>query len=361
MRSQNFSTNFFDFQPILHFYFSLNCRILPKQAEFTHGKRNAHHHLSKNRLLDIDRFPRVERASRKISHQSGYGPPHRRGSQALQLHSQPAGKRPDHPPYEHHRITYPECRQPLLCKYCQCGYPSSKIPRFHYNDRGHDGECKNEQQDVLSLISRKVDGIIIVPCDREPDFLEGIGRHNIPIVLIDRYFDTTTLPYVCTDNFRGGYEATKHLIEHGHKRIACIQGVPYSMPNKERVRGYREALREYGLEGYIRVSGEDFSVQNGYLETKLLLNEPAIPSAIFTLSNTILQGAIKAIRESGLRIPQDISIISFDNNTYLDYLDPAVTRISQPTDEIGTLAVKILMESISGEKAGTPKSRYRPN
>lgn len=112
------------------------------------------------------------------------------------------------------------------------------------------------------------------------------------------------------------------------------------MPNKERVRGYREALREYGLEGYIRVSGEDFSVQNGYLETKLLLNEPAIPSAIFTLSNTILQGAIKAIRESGLRIPQDISIISFDNNTYLDYLDPAVTRISQPTDEIGTLAVK---------------------
>lgn len=86
--------------------------------------------------------------------------------------------------------------------------------------------AKNEQQDVLSLISRKVDGIIIVPCDREPDFLERIGRHNIPIVLIDRYFDTTTLPYVCTDNFRGGYEATKHLIEHGHKRIACIQGVP---------------------------------------------------------------------------------------------------------------------------------------
>lgn len=220
--------------------------------------------------------------------------------------------------------------------------------------------AKNEQQDVLSLISRKVDGIIIVPCDREPDFLEGIGRHNIPIVLIDRYFDTTTLPYVCTDNFRGGYEATKHLIEHGHKRIACIQGVPYSMPNKERVRGYREALREYGLEGYIRVSGEDFSVQNGYLETKLLLNEPAIPSAIFTLSNTILQGAIKAIRESGLRIPQDISIISFDNNTYLDYLDPAVTRISQPTDEIGTLAVKILMESISGEKSGNVQIQIPP-
>ena len=93
-------------------------------------------------------------------------------------------------------------------------------------------------------------------------------------------------------------------------------------------------------------------MQNGYLETKLLLNGLSAPTAIFTLSNTILLGAVKAIRESGLRIPQDISIISFDNNTYLDYLDPAVTRVSQPTEEIGILAVKILTESIAGNEAG---------
>lgn len=211
---------------------------------------------------------------------------------------------------------------------------------------------KNEQQDVLSLISRKVDGIIIVPCDRDPAFLERISKHNIPIVLIDRYFNATSLPYVCTDNYQGGYEATMHLIGLGHERIACIQGVPYSMPNKERVRGYREALRQNNLEINARISGTDFSVQNGYLETKLLLNGPSIPTAIFTLSNTILLGAVKAIRESGFRIPQDISIISFDNNTYLDYLDPAVTRVSQPTEEIGILAVKILTESIADNKTG---------
>ena len=210
--------------------------------------------------------------------------------------------------------------------------------------------AQKEQQDVLSLISRKVDGIIIVPCSREPAFLEKIDQHNIPVVLIDRYFDTTVLPYVCTDNFHGGYEATKHLIEHGHKQITCIQGVPYSMPNKERVRGYREALRQYGLESNAQVLGEDFSVRNGYLRTKSLLNESSKPSALFTLSNTILQGSIKAIRETIFRIPQDISIVSFDDNTYLDYLDPAVTRISQPTDEIGTLATKILIKKISGEK-----------
>lgn len=210
---------------------------------------------------------------------------------------------------------------------------------------------KNEQQDVLSLISRKVDGIVIVPCDHAPLFLERIAKHNTPIILIDRYFDSTSLPYVCTNNYQGGYEATMHLIDHGHKRISCIQGVPFSMPNKERVRGYLDALRENGLGKNARVSGEDFSVQNGYLETKLLLNTTNIPTAIFTLSNTILLGAIKAIRESRLRIPEDISIISFDNNTYLDYLNPAITRISQPIEEIGTLAVKILTESIASSKA----------
>ena len=89
---------------------------------------------------------------------------------------------------------------------------------------------------------------------------------------------------------------------------------------------------------------------NGYLETKLLLNSKNKPTAIFTLSNTILLGAMKAINESGLKISEDISVISFDNNTYLDYMNPPITRIGQPTDEIGTLAVKIMLQSLEGKR-----------
>lgn len=218
----------------------------------------------------------------------------------------------------------------------------------------------NERADVMSLLSRKVDGIVIVPCGQDSAFLESVNTGNTPVILIDRYFDNTTLPYVCTNNYQGAFEATRFLIENGHKKIACIQGVNYSMPNKERVRGYLDALKQSGIEHNAVVSGEDFSVQNGYLETKLVLNSDNKPSAIFTLGNTILLGAIKAIKESGLRIPEDISVVSFDNNIYLDYLDPPITRVSQPINEIGTLAIKILSQSIKDNNICGTKIQIPP-
>ena len=98
------------------------------------------------------------------------------------------------------------------------------------------------------------------------------------------------------------------------------------------------------------IVGNEFSLQNGYLETKLLLGRKPRPTAIFALSNTIGLGAIKAIREAGLRIPDDISIISFDNNIYMDYLTPPVSRVSQPVEEMAKLATKLLFESIESKK-----------
>lgn len=206
---------------------------------------------------------------------------------------------------------------------------------------------RNEREGLASLISRKVDGIIAVPCGRDPMLLENANRNDVPIVLIDRYFSQTELSYVCTDNFKGALDATEYLIRNGHTNIACIEGTPYSMPVRERTRGYIEALHRNGLDGMAHITGSDFSIQNGYLETKLALSRKDHPTAIFTLSNTILLGAVKAIRESGMRIGRDVSIISFDDNKFLDFLDPPITRICQPVKEIGVLAIKILMESIS--------------
>lgn len=213
----------------------------------------------------------------------------------------------------------------------------------------------NEREDLQSLMSQKVDGIVVVPCGQDSSLLEQIDI-DTPIVLIDRYFDQTLLPYVCTDNYLGGYTGTKYLLDKGHRNIACIQGAPHSVSVQERVRGYTDALRERGLEASASISGVNFSIQNGYLETKLILNQPQRPTAIFALSNTILLGAVKALREESIRIPEEISILCFDNNTYLEFLDPAITCISQPIEEIGTLAVKILMSRISG-KTRTPDAK----
>ena len=112
---------------------------------------------------------------------------------------------------------------------------------------------------------------------------------------------------------------------------------------KARVKGYLDVLQDAGLADRAMVRGASFSVDNGYLETKLALSSGVRPTAIFAMSNTILLGTIKAVRESGLHVPEDISLVSFDNSSYFDLLDPAITHVSQPINNMGTLAIKILM------------------
>ena len=115
---------------------------------------------------------------------------------------------------------------------------------------------RNEREGVRSLLSRKVDGILIAPAGDDPAFLEATA-HQTPVVCIDRHFAKTSLPYVVTDNLRGGREATQHLIDRGHRRILCIQGVRHSIPSADRVRGYRQALDafERSLEKLSKTTG----------------------------------------------------------------------------------------------------------
>ena len=200
---------------------------------------------------------------------------------------------------------------------------------------------------ITNILARQVDGIIIVPCGNDPAYLEQTNGQCVPIVLVDRYYEHSTLPYVVTNNFHGGYMAASLLVRNGHKDIACIQGPPSAMTNRKRIEGYLAVLKENHLEDRAVIVGNEFSIQNGYLETKLLLNYERRPTAIFALSNNIGLGAIKAIREAKLRIPEDISLVSFDNYLYLDFLEPAITRIGQMVDEMGKMAVKLLNESIA--------------
>lgn len=206
---------------------------------------------------------------------------------------------------------------------------------------------QNMNESAKMLAARQVEGIIVAPCGDDPSLLEMISTH-LPIVLMDRFYKSTTLPYVTTDNYQGGRMATSRLLSRGHGLIACIQGEKSSMPNTERVKGYMDEMASNGHKDSIRVVGNEFSAQCGYLETQLLLRDTARPTALFTLSNTILLGALKAIRERGLRIPEDISVICFDDNPFMDYITPVPTRVRQPVEDMAKLAVKIMFEKIGG-------------
>ncbi len=214
---------------------------------------------------------------------------------------------------------------------------------------------EEEKGAIDTLLGRNVDGIIMVPCTDDPEQLLKLNQIK-PLVLIDRYFDNCELSYVATDNYKGAYEATRLLLMQGHRKIMCIQGTPRSITSRQRVKGFIEAMQSAGCTDCATVSGNEFSTSNGYVETKLALTLGQRPTAIFALSNTILLGALRAVSEHGLRVPDDISIISFDDNLYLDFLNPPVTRISQPIEEISIVAVKMLMDRIKEHTENSAKS-----
>jgi len=211
-----------------------------------------------------------------------------------------------------------------------------------------DENCEIEKVELNQIFSRNVEGIIIAPCGDNPDHLKLIQDQRIPVVCIDRYMEGLDIPFVSTDNYMGAYTATKHLINNGHTNIACIQGAESSMPNKLRINGFKAALKEAGIDNY-SISGSDFSVQNGYTETLLLFHNKIKPTAIFSLSNTIALGCIKALKENNFRIPEDISLLTFDDHPYLDYLSTPLTCVAQPVEDICKLGVRLLFSRINNE------------
>lgn len=202
-----------------------------------------------------------------------------------------------------------------------------------------------ELQALADMRQRQVDGIIIVPCSERTDALEAVSLKT-PTLLVDRYFKRSRLPYIATNNYDGGYMAMKELIHAGHRSILCIEGPAVSVTTRERERGCKAAVRDMGEACAVYYRGNEFSIDNGYLQTRLATLLNPRPTAIFAMSNTILLGALQALRELRLSVPGDMSIISFDDFSFLDYLDPPVSRIAQPLKGIGRTAVKIMADCI---------------
>lgn len=205
-----------------------------------------------------------------------------------------------------------------------------------------------EKETLQLLAGRKVDGILITPV--------GINMHHfkpfkhIPTVFIDRYFEKGDIPFSTVDNHLAAYQATSYFLKNNHRQIACIQGLPNSITNKERVAGFQSAVAHYSDDVKTTIIGKDFGLENGYFSLRTLLEKEEIPTAILTFSNQIAIGAMKAIKEAGLIIPHDISLISFDEQPYFQLTAPPITTIQQPITEIAKNAVKMLMDMIAGQK-----------
>ncbi len=205
-----------------------------------------------------------------------------------------------------------------------------------------------EVEYIRLLRSRSVDGLIISPVGQIGAHLKGIRNNGLPVVLVDRYFPDLDLPYVTTDNRQGAFDVVNYLIEMGHRRIGCIRGLAESSSGNDREAGYRDALIQADIEFDAElVGGDDFTEQTGYKETKRLLQPKGPkPSAIFSQGNLITFGAMRALAEANLSIPEDVSIVSFDDHFYAEFLATPLTTVAQQKESIGSHAVKLLFNQL---------------
>lgn len=213
-----------------------------------------------------------------------------------------------------------------------------------------DNHMSKEIKYVQLLRQKSVDGIIVATGVRNDEFLKELIEQHVPIALIAREMSVLAASTVLVDDFAGGYTATSHLIELGHRDIAIIAENISVSSSKERVRGYRHALEENGLlfDDQLVVLSE-FSVETGRKVSREILSEARRPTAIFACNDLLAIGAMQAAKELNIKIPDELSIVGFDNTILATITDPPMTTIAQPIQAMGRQVVDLITQEINEE------------
>jgi DNA-binding LacI/PurR family transcriptional regulator len=215
---------------------------------------------------------------------------------------------------------------------------------------------KSDLKRVENVFSQKmIDGAIFVGTEEtENELLFKLMGQEYFLALIDKndiYHADNNAIYVNANNYEGSCKAISYLVDLGHTKIGMITGNLKKLSAIERLEGYKDTLKKYNIiidENYIHYG--DFMESSGYHGAKSILGKPNPPTALFLSNDTMAVGAYKAVKELGLKIPDDISIIGFDNAIFSQYLSPALTTVSIPFAELGKRAATLLIESIEQKK-----------
>lgn len=211
-----------------------------------------------------------------------------------------------------------------------------------------DDDAGKESAYIDVLIEKQVDGIIFISAGSEGKNLNAVTETNLPIVLADRDIKNIDADIVLVNNEDGGYQATKHLISLGFKRIACITGPSMVTPSALRLDGYLKALQESDYEKDRElIRNGDFRYSSGEKAMRELLDLPEPPDAVFVFNDMMALGAMRAINNAGKSIPADIAIVGFDNIPISQSIYPSLTTVAQPIKEMADLLVKILLDRIA--------------
>jgi LacI family transcriptional regulator len=219
-----------------------------------------------------------------------------------------------------------------------------------------DESIAKERAYVELMISTQVEGVIIAPAGRAAAPLKPLLDSSVPTVLVDRSVPGFHADVVRGDSLAGAQTLTRHLLALGHRRIALINGHRDTSVARDREAGFRVSLTEADIEIDERmISSGTWFIDDAEVRTRAILDDVNPPTAILAANNFMAIGALRALRERGCRVPEDVALACFDDIPDAAEVDPFLTALAQPAYTMGTLAMQLLLERIGGRFRGGPR------
>jgi len=211
-------------------------------------------------------------------------------------------------------------------------------------------DLSKEKSYLLNLLEKRVDGIILAPVSSQSNLFEQRKHLPVPFVYLGNTPERTKYSFVITDNVRGGYLATRTLIEKGYRRIGFISGKDEESPVGGRFTGFKEAMDRYNIEvndDYTQL--KSWRLKSGYEIIKQMIDSGVYPEAVIAGNDILAMGILQGIKEKGLNVPEDIAVIGFDDIPYASWPAINLSTIRQPKSRMGKSAVEILLDQLQTE------------
>jgi LacI family transcriptional regulator len=196
--------------------------------------------------------------------------------------------------------------------------------------------------------------IVIPSLDGSERLMSEVGS-GMPCVIADRISAKNPFPSVATDNFDAAYQGARYLLSLGHRHIVFAANIPRLWNTQERIDGFEQALRERKIKPIVRIVG--MTVDEARKSIESLLNEKERPTAIFTSNNLVTLGAVSAMRDCNVEVPNEMSFLAFDDFEWLKLLRPAVSAVAQPIDQIAVEAWRLISHQLNGRRIANPHVR----
>ena len=226
--------------------------------------------------------------------------------------------------------------------------------------------CNTDENEIIQsdtirlLLQKQVDGILLVPRSEGAALVERIRQQGVPVVILDRRIEGLNEDIVRGDLLGGAYRLTQVLLALGHRRILLLSG-PADVPTAaDRTAGFQRALEESRCSNSCGVIYGEYAYASGFEMARQALNRSPRPTALFAGNNLIATGALHALQEAGLRVPEDISLVCFDDIPHELTIDPFFTTAAQPAYDLGSKATQLLLERLSQSDALPPREIVLP-